>query len=120
MHILVIEDDLLVSEVLVDIMETLDYKAVCVRTGSEAVAALDQHDDISIVITDLELPEMHGTEVVRRLLERNGNLRIIYSTGYSDQEYDIDRTSDNFVEIIHKPFEISDIQAAIEKARASN
>jgi DNA-binding NtrC family response regulator len=119
-HIMIVEDDHLILEVLEDIVETLDYIPTCVQSGAAAFAAAKENPDIKLVISDMEVPGMHGTEIVAGLIKIIPDIKVIFSTGYSERELDIDRDSKNFVAFIKKPFDISDIQAAIEKAIPNN
>ena len=113
--ILVIEDDAMIAEVVSDIIETLDHAHAWVPDGTEALLKVE-NDPYDLAIMDLELPRMPGLEVAVRLLKANPNMRILFMTGASEQEENIETSNPGFVGIIRKPFEMSELQSAIEKA----
>lgn len=116
MKILIVDDDAMVAEALSDILTTLGHEARSVNRGDEALSAIEAATP-ELVILDLELPGMPGTAVAGLISERYAGIGIIYSSGFSEQEGHIDRMAPCFRGFIRKPFEISDIKAAIEKAR---
>jgi CheY-like chemotaxis protein len=116
-RILIVEDEAMIAEAMSDIIEVLGYETVWFESGLEALKlSADSRFDVAVI--DLELPAMPGLEVAERLLKRQPDLRIIYSTGYSEQEDQIDPTHPQVAGIIHKPFEMADLQQAIENALA--
>ena len=112
--ILIVEDDTMIAEVLGDIVASMSMTSFWASRGSEALEFVRQ-DSFDLVIMDLELPEMPGTEVARALLELDPQLKFVYSTGYSEHEDRIDLSHPTTVAVIKKPYEIADIKAVIEK-----
>lgn len=104
----------MIAEVLGDIVVSMGMTSFWASRGSEAVEFVEQ-DIFDLVIMDLELPEMPGTEVARQLLSIDPELKIVYSTGYSEHEDRIDMNHPSTVAVIKKPYEIADIKAVIEK-----
>jgi CheY-like chemotaxis protein len=113
--ILVVEDEAMIAEAMSDIIEILGHEVIWFESGIEALRmSSGVHFDLAVI--DLELPAMPGLEVAERLLERQPDVRIIYSTGYSEQEEQIDLSHPHVAGIIHKPFEMADLQRAVENA----
>ena len=50
-----------------DLLEAQQFMVCEAGTGMEALAALDEHDDIALVITDHHMPDMDGYELTRRI-----------------------------------------------------
>jgi DNA-binding response OmpR family regulator len=113
--ILIVEDDPMISDVLRDILVTLGHSVFCTAYGSDAID-LAGHQTLTLAIIDLELPKMNGLEVADKIRGIQPDIRIIFSTGYSEQEDNIDVDDSAIRGIIRKPFEISDIKAAIDEA----
>lgn len=114
--ILIVEDDPMIADALSDIVTVLGYTSVWAGTGDDALQLLEVYDDpFDLAILDLELPGLSGTETAKKLKELIPDIKIIFSTGYSDQEDNIDTNDPNVFGIIRKPFELDDIKAAIEK-----
>lgn len=112
--ILIVEDETMIAEVLGDIVAAMGMTSIWAAHGAEALEYAEK-DHFDLVIMDLELPEMPGTEVAMKLLEFDPALKIIYSTGYSEHEDRIDHSHPSTVAVIKKPYEIADIKAVIEK-----
>jgi DNA-binding response OmpR family regulator len=113
--ILIIEDDKMIAEAVSDIVETLGYRPIWATAGPEALEKASQ-EEYDLAILDLELPRMPGIEVAEKLMIVNKGLRILFTTGTSDQEELIETSNTRIAGIIHKPFEMADLQSAIEKA----
>jgi CheY-like chemotaxis protein len=68
-RVLLVEDDLTALEALSTLLELDGYDVVAVATGGEAITALESRP-FEVLITDLELPGVHGLEVVRAARQR--------------------------------------------------
>jgi len=81
--VLVVEDDLGTQVAIRDILEILDYQVLIASNGREALNIIDkQNSTIDLVLSDLVMPEMGGVELYQQLLERNGEAKIVFMTGY--------------------------------------
>ena len=69
MRILIAEDDQVLADGLLRSLRASGYAVDQVNTGSEADAALADHE-FDCVILDLGLPKMHGLDVLRRMRAR--------------------------------------------------
>lgn len=118
-RVLIVEDDSMIADVLGDIITSFGYETVWVSNGKDAINLVETQA-FSVAVIDLELPEMPGTEVAKRLKRLIPQLKYIFSTGYSEQEDHIDPNDPGFYGVIRKPFEIIDIQAAIENALSNH
>lgn len=116
-RILIVEDDPMVADVVGDIVATLGFESVWANNGADVFEHFEE-SDFDLVIMDLELPGMNGFDVARRLKRMDRNVRILFSTGYSDSIDLIDLSDPAYRGIIRKPFDLADIQRAIEKALA--
>lgn len=66
-RILLVEDELINQEVLRQMLQD-DYEIITVGTGGDALDVLRaQYDTISIILLDLNLPDMHGSQVLRQV-----------------------------------------------------
>jgi sigma-B regulation protein RsbU (phosphoserine phosphatase) len=83
-RILVVDDDVFVSEMLAEILIGEGYLVETVERGSEALRKLDERPDISLVISDMNMPEMNGLELIEIIRQRNLDVPIIILTGNSE------------------------------------
>ena len=84
LHVLLAEDDEFSMRVTIRMLEKLGYRVTNVMNGREAYEAL-QRESPSLVVMDLEMPEMDGVEATRLIRERErvlgGHVPIIALTG---------------------------------------
>ena len=81
--VLVVEDKADVKDVAKLILENLNYRVLTASNGQEAVEVYDSYgDNISLVITDMVMPQMGGLELLDALKERDPGIRVVIMTGY--------------------------------------
>lgn len=107
----------MVADVVGDIVATLGFESVLASNGADVFDRFEE-GEFDLVIMDLELPAMNGFDVARRLKRMDRNIRILFSTGYSDTMDLIDLSDPAYCGMISKPFDVAGIQRAIEKALA--
>ena len=104
--ILVVEDEDILRELAVEVLASLGYRVLSAANGIEAIAVLEGQDadKINLVVTDLVMPRMSGRELVAWIAENFGEMPVLFTSGYTDDE--IIRTSieDSEVEYLQKPF----------------
>jgi PAS domain S-box-containing protein len=80
--ILIVDDEESVRSVMKRILESHGYRTLAATRGTEAVACyLERGTEISVVLTDLHMPDMGGAEAIAVLRELNPRIRIIVATG---------------------------------------
>ncbi len=82
--ILLVDDEDLIIHVTKEILQSLGYRILTARSGREAIDIYQKHrDDIDLVILDMILPGMNGSEIFDCLKRANPDLKAILSSGYS-------------------------------------
>ena len=82
--ILVVDDDVQVSEVLELMLTQLGHRVTVAAMGEEALSAFEK-DNCDLVITDLGMPDMSGREVARAVKERKPGTPVVLITGWGVQ-----------------------------------
>jgi two-component system response regulator RegX3 len=111
-RILVVEDDRVQAEFLAEVLRLEGYAVVVARTGSEALATANKSPQPDLVLVDLVLPDLSGTELVRRVRAAS-NVPIILVTSkrhVTDKVVGLDAGADDFVP---KPFEPAELLARV-------
>jgi CheY-like chemotaxis protein len=98
--ILVVEDADNVRRTVCRILERGGYRVLETSRGSEALSICeDARNDVSLVVTDLVMPGMLGTELAEHLRDTRPELPVLFMSGYADVAAPLDD-----VELIEKPF----------------
>ena len=82
-HVLVVDDDPSIRQMLVDFLGDYDYKVSAVASGAEMTEVLT-HSAIDLLVLDVRLPDEDGIQIARRLREQS-DLAIIVITGRRDE-----------------------------------
>jgi CheY-like chemotaxis protein len=113
-RVLIVEDDMIISLVIENMVKELGHEVVGKATsGDEAIRlASDQSPDL--VLMDIRLKgEMDGIEAVTEIKQKI-DTSVIYLTGNSDRvNYERARETE-FIDLITKPFTISDLTRSLE------
>ena len=93
-----------------------DVDVECFNSPQAALAAFESEpESFEFVITDLEMPEMNGLELSRRLRAFAPSLKILLSTG-SEIISDEEAAEKGFCGLLRKPFPFAALQRALEPA----
>jgi PAS domain S-box-containing protein len=114
--ILLIDDEKMILDVGRELLEELGYTVKLARSGQEAIEFFRKDpDDIDMIIMDMIMPGMSGSETFDRLKEIKPDARILLSSGYSvnGQATNIlQRGCDGFIQ---KPFNMNQLAERILK-----
>jgi len=116
-RVLVVEDEDALREVTRRILERYGYRVLTAATGTEAIAAVESVGDLGLVLTDLGLPGMPGTELARRVAALRPGCRVLFMSGYAESA----RWPPGPIgqgAVIAKPFSEESLLRAIENALA--
>ncbi len=114
--ILVIDDEKLVCKMMTRVANTLGYDVITCTSSAAALRAFTtMHKSIGLIIIDLVMPDMYGTDLLSELRAINPNVKALISSGLSNQESQKMEYSET-TGFIQKPFTISEISAKIHRA----
>jgi two-component system, response regulator YesN len=105
--ILVVDDEIDFREELKDCLENYEIM--------EAIKLLRHANEIALVILDVNLPGIIGTEVLREIKKTDPNLGIIILTGYSSKDVAIDALKGHADDYIEKPVDINKLKEVIAR-----
>ena len=83
-RLLIVEDDEDLSAELADAFSSIDRVCIRAKSAEEAIQLISNNDDIFIIILDIVLPRMSGSELAKRLQELRPRMRVLYMSGYTD------------------------------------
>ncbi|PKN04871.1 MAG: Fis family transcriptional regulator [Deltaproteobacteria bacterium HGW-Deltaproteobacteria-9] len=113
--ILVIDDDVSISETLELYLTEEGYDVVTAPTGTEGLNQFVKHSP-DVVILDIRLPDIDGFTVLEDLREENENVKVIMITAHHDMDSTIRAMKEGAFDYIHKPINVDELDIAIKKA----
>jgi two-component system cell cycle sensor histidine kinase/response regulator CckA len=106
--ILLVEDEPVIRQLMAGALKSCGYRVVEARHGKEALELFHEIDaEIDLVVTDVRMPYVRGTDMVAALRERRPGLRVLFISGYSDPSLQRERH-------LYKPFVRAEFLAAVE------
>ncbi len=114
--ILLVDDEITVLEVNKELLETLGYKVYAAGSGQEAIAVyMEKKDKIDLIVLDMIMPGMQGSEVFDHLREINPLIRVLLSSGYSlngEAQTIMNRGCNGFIQ---KPFRLNELAGKVRE-----
>jgi two-component system cell cycle sensor histidine kinase/response regulator CckA len=103
--ILVVDDEELVRHVARAVLESRGHRVFVAKSGGEAIDLLKRHfDQISLVLLDLSMPGLSGSELLPLLRTIQPNLRIVISSGFSEADVVRQFENEQISGVLHKPY----------------
>ena len=103
--VLLVEDEDNIREPAVEILESKGYKVLSAPDAVQALAvAEDHHGPIHILVTDVVMPGLSGSQLARRLLHRRPEIQVLFISGYPEDSishHGVLNAGQNFLQ---KPF----------------
>lgn len=104
-HILIVEDDDLVLSNLERQLQLLGYRVTAATSGPEALNALETHNDIELLLTDIIMPGgMNGRELAEQAKAAYPSLKVLFTSGYTENVVVHHGRLDLGVELLSKPY----------------
>jgi sigma-B regulation protein RsbU (phosphoserine phosphatase) len=93
-----------------------DYEFHFAEDGQEALDKLDATDDISLILSDINMPKMDGLTLLQRLQEKNNEiLKTVIVSAYGDMENIRTAMNRGAFDFVTKPIDFSDLEITIER-----
>ena len=112
LRILVVDDEPEVRSTVADMLGTAGHTAFQASGGREALAWLDGGQPVDLVLTDLGMPGMTGTDLARTVRGRWPHLRLGLMTGWDQAESPVGEANGVVDFVIAKPFKLSALLSA--------
>jgi PAS domain S-box-containing protein len=107
--VMVVEDEERVRVVSVEALKDLGYSVIETSGPREALRMLGERKDISLLFTDVVMPEMTGRELADRARVQQPTLKVLYTTGYTRNAIVHNGILDAGTNLLTKPFTIDDL-----------
>jgi DNA-binding NtrC family response regulator len=114
-HLLVVDDDPAVLDLLQHLFTRLGYEITTAGGGREALAIFEP-GSFDCIVSDLAMPGMDGIELLKKIRLRDDKVPFLVVTGYPTIETAVEAMKLGAFDYITKPFDKTDIEIKVERA----
>lgn len=116
-RILLVEDEEVVRNILTEMLSGKGYKVFSATSAREALDIFGKEKGaFDLVFSDVVLPDIRGPKLVEQLLKQKPGIRILFTSGYSDEKSDWQTIQQLGYPYIQKPFTSYDMLKAVKEA----
>ncbi|MDZ5711215.1 response regulator [Jeotgalibacillus haloalkalitolerans] len=116
--VLIVDDQFGIRILLNEILEKEGYQTYQAANGMEALALLKEEPDL--VLLDMKIPGMDGIEILRKMKEKEEEIKVIIMTAYGELGMIQEAESLGALTHITKPFDIQDIRNLVKEHIKAN
>ncbi|HVH99538.1 MAG TPA: PAS domain-containing protein [Enhygromyxa sp.] len=114
--VLFVEDDAAVRFMGARILSEQGYRVLEASSGHAALQLASEHDGmIDILVTDVVMPHMSGIELARRMLEQQPELRVLYTSGYTEHAIVQEGVVEPRIAFLQKPYVLDTLLAKVRE-----
>ena len=107
--VLIVEDDLKVKQMSIEALRELGYSVIDAQTPSEAMREFKAQPQIALLFTDIVMPEMTGRELAERMTALRPGLKVLFTTGYTQNAIVHNGIVDPGTAFLPKPFTLDQL-----------
>jgi two-component system response regulator FlrC len=113
--ILVVEDDPDLREALVDTLQLAEFEVVAADCAEVALEHLDLHRDIALVVSDVNMGELSGHDLLFFVRNNYAHIPVLLITAYASISESVRAMREGAVDYLVKPFEPNVLIEAVKK-----
>jgi CheY-like chemotaxis protein len=114
--ILVVEDEDILLELMEDILKTQGYKLFTAKDGIEGIEIYTNHkNEIDLILSDVNLPNLDGLEMFKKIKELNSDVKIIMASGYVEPSLRAEIIKEGVKHFINKPYVANEVLEKIHE-----
>ena len=119
--ILLADDEEAIRALGARMLSRMGFTVLMAADGQDAVDLYrERKDEVSLVILDLTMPRMDGQEAFRELRELDPKVRVIVSSGYSEQEAIVGFSNQSLAGFLQKPYTMAQLTELLRVALAAD
>ena len=113
-NLLIVDDEIEIGKVVTDLLSNLGFNTDSVSSGKNALQKL-RNRKYTFLITDINMPELNGIELIKIVKRETPHINIIAMTGYDKDYAYMDVINVGANDFIIKPFKIDELEAKIKR-----
>ena len=114
-HILVVDDELSMRELLEVLLGKEGYRVSCAENGSKAVSMIKK-TEFDLLLCDIRLGDMTGIDVLKASKDQNPNTVVIMISAYATTEAAVEAMNKGAYDFVPKPFDNEELKLTIKNA----
>ncbi|MDQ7958508.1 MAG: PAS domain S-box protein [Pseudomonadota bacterium] len=118
--VLVVEDEAAVRQFSVEALTELGYRVLEADGAAAALELIDAHPEITLLFTDVVMPEVNGRKLADEARRRRPGLKVLFTTGYTRNAVVHNGVLDAGVQLIGKPFTVEALAARVREVLDSD
>ena len=91
------------------------YEFLFAINGKQALEQLERNDDVDVVLSDINMPEMDGLTLLSKINEQNSLLKAVIVSAYGDMENIRTAMNRGAFDFVTKPVNFEDLELTMEK-----
>lgn len=112
--ILLAEDDDSLRQFMTATLQKAGHNVTACADGLEALTALQNAEKIDLLLTDIVMPGLDGTELAARALKITPALKVLFITGFAAMAADAENIPAQGGRVVAKPFHLGKLLAEVE------
>lgn len=113
---LVVDDDAQVRRSIARVTQLLGLEPVEAASGDEALEILARDGEVPIIISDVNMPGLHGIEFLERIVKRFPDTAVLMLSGVADVQVAVQCLDKGALDYIAKPAMVEEVRARVAKA----
>jgi two-component system cell cycle sensor histidine kinase/response regulator CckA len=113
--VLVVDDEESVRNIVLLALTKCGYEVQAAGDAPAALAHIDLHQEIDVVLLDVHLPGLDGPGALRAMQAKNPRLHFCFMTGQSRVYSDEDLLAAGAAAVLHKPFTLEALESTVRQ-----
>jgi CheY-like chemotaxis protein len=114
--VLLVDDDEIVQATVASMLEDLGYTVLPALSGTEALAILEKGAKVDLLFTDVVMPgAVSGRQLAERAVELAPGLKVLFTSGYTENAIVHNGRLDPGVELLSKPYGREQLAAKVRR-----
>jgi CheY-like chemotaxis protein len=114
-NILLVEDEADLRDSNAEFLTSIGYSVRCASSGPEALAMVNDHDKIDLVISDVIMPKMNGREFADQLLNARPMTKMLFVSGYANDVLSKTGFSAAATPFLQKPYSLRELGVKVRE-----
>ena len=116
--VMLVEDEDAVRLFSARALRNKGYKVIEAKSGDNALELLAANPQVDLMVTDVVMPQMDGTELIKRVRAERPGMRVICISGYAEEMFRKRLDSAADVHFLPKPFTLEQLAGKVKQAMA--